>query len=158
MNNLFRYVSGNSVIHRLNPVTKLLLAIAICIAAFLSGNLIYLAALRAVDLRIGVVAGVAWKTWTIFRGLLKIAIFLFVLQILLVRGGTPVFWIITDEGLLTAARVVIRLVVVCMPLALVLAVTRITDLTNALVQVLHVPYQYAFTLSTAIRFVPLFLE
>ena len=148
MNNLFQYVPGDSVIHRLNPVTKLLLAIVICIAAFLSGNLVYLAALLVVDLLIGIVAGVAWKTWTIFRGLLKIAIFLFVLQILLVRGG----------GLLTAARVVIRLVVVCMPLALVLAVTRITDLTNALVQVLHVPYQYAFTLSTAIRFVPLFLE
>ena len=146
------------MIHRLNPVTKLLLAIAICIAAFLSGNLIYLAALLAVDLLIGVVAGVAWKTWTIFRGLLKIAIFLFVLQSLLVRGGTPVFWIITDEGLLTAARVVIRLVVVCMPLALVLAVTRVSDLTNSLVQVLHVPYKYAFTLSTAIRFIPQFLE
>jgi energy-coupling factor transport system permease protein len=158
MNNLFQYVPGDSVIHRLNPVTKLLLAIVICIAAFLSGNLVYLAGLLVVDLLIGIVAGVAWKTWTIFRGLLKIAIFLFVLQILLVRGGTPVFWIITDEGLLTAARVVIRLVVVCMPLALVLAVTRITDLTNALVQVLHVPYQYAFTLSTAIRFIPQFLE
>ena len=158
MNNLFQYVPGNSVIHRLNPVTKLLLAIVICIAAFLSGNLVYLAALLVVDLLIGIVAGVAWKTWTIFRGLLKIAIFLFVLQILLVRGGTPVFWIITDEGLLTAARVVIRLVVVCMPLALVLAVTRITDLTNALVQVLHVPYPYAFTITTAIRFIPQFLS
>ena len=158
MNNLFQYVPGDSVIHRLNPVTKLLLAIVICIAAFLSGNLVYLAALLVVDLLIGIVAGVAWKTWTIFRGLLKIAIFLFVLQILLVRGGTPVFWIITDEGLLTAARVVIRLIVVCMPLALVLAVTRVSDLTNSLVQVLHVPYPYAFTLSTAIRFIPQFLE
>ena len=158
MNNLFQYVPGNSVIHRMNPVTKIFLTIVICIAAFISGNLIYLAGLLAVDLLIGVVAGVPGKTWTIFKGLLKIAIFLFVLQILLVRKGTPVFWIITDEGLLTAARVVIRLVVVCMPLALVLAVTRVTDLTNALVQVLHVPYQYAFTLSTAIRFVPQFLE
>ena len=74
------------------------------------------------------------------------------------RGGTPVFWIITDQGLLTAGRVVMRLVIVCMPLALVLAVTRVTDLTNSLVQVLHVPYQYAFTLSTAIRFIPQFLE
>ena len=146
------------MIHRLNPVTKLLLAIVICIAAFLSGNLVYLAALLVVDLLIGIVAGVAWKTWTIFRGLLKIAIFLFVLQILLVRDGTPVFWIITDQGLLTAGRVVMRLVIVCMPLALVLAVTRVTDLTNSLVQVLHVPYQYAFTLSTAIRFIPQFLE
>ena len=156
MNNLFQYVPGNSVIHRMNPVTKILLTIVICIAAFISGNLFYLAGLLAVDLLIGIVAGVPGKTWTIFKGLLKIAIFLFVLQILLVRKGTPVFWIITDEGLLTAARVVIRLVVVCMPLALVLAVTRVSDLTNS--QVLHVPYKYAFTLSTAIRFIPQFLE
>ena len=156
--NLFQYVPGNSVIHRMNPVTKILLTIVICVAAFLSGNLFYLAGLLVVDLLIGIIAGVAGKTWTIFKGLLKIAIFLFVLQILLVRNGTPVLWIITDEGLLTAARVVIRLVVVCMPLALVLAVTRVTDLTNSLVQVLHVPYQYAFTRSTAIRFVPQFLE
>ena len=158
MNNLFQYVPGDSVIHRMNPVTKIFLTIVICIAAFISGNLFYLAALLAVDLMIGFAAGVPGKTLTIFKGLLKIAIFLFVLQILLVRGGTPVFWIITDQGLLTAGKVVMRLVIVCMPLALVLAVTRVTDLTNSLVQVLHVPYQYAFTLSTAIRFVPLFLE
>ena len=158
MNNLFQYVPGNSVIHRMNPVTKLLLAVVICIAAFLSDSLVYLAGLLAADLLIGIIAGVAGKTWTIFRGLLKIALFLFVLQVLLIRRGTPLFWIITDEGLLTAGKVVLRLVVICMPLALVLAVTRITDLTNALVQVLHVPYQYAFTLSTAIRFVPQFLE
>ena len=158
MNTLFQYVPGDSVFHRMNPVTKIFLTVAICVAAFLSGNLLYLAALLAVDLLIGFVAGVPEKTLTIFKGLLKIALFLFVLQLLLVRQGTPVFWIVTDQGLLTAARVVLRLVVVCMPLALVLAVTRISDLTNALVQVLHVPYQYAFTLSTAIRFVPQFME
>ena len=77
---------------------------------------------------------------------------------LLIRRGTSVFWIITDQGLLTAGKVVLRLVVVCIPLALVLAVTRISDLTNAMVSVLHVPYPYAFTLSTAIRFIPQYLE
>ena len=158
MHNLFQYVPGNSVIHRMNPVTKIFLTIVICIAAFISGNLLFLAGLLAVDLLIGFIAGIPEKTLTIFKGLLKIAVFLFVLQILLVRDGTPVFWIITDQGLLTAAKVVLRLVIVCIPLALVLAVTRVTDLTNSLVQVLHVPYKYAFTLSTAIRFIPQFLE
>ena len=158
MNNLFQYVPGNSLIHRLNPATKIFLTVIICVAAFLTDNLLFLAGLLAVDLLIGVVAGVADRTWSIFRGLLKIAAFLFLLQALLTRKGTPVFWIITDQGLLTAGKVVFRLVVVCMPLALVLAVTRISDLTNALVQVLHVPYPYAFTLSTAIRFIPQFLE
>ena len=158
MHNLFQYVPGNSVIHRMNPITKIFLTIVICIAAFISGHMFFLAGLLAVDLLIGIIAGVPGKTLTIFKGLLKIALFLFVLQILLVRGGTPVFWIITDQGLLTAGRVVLRLVIVCMPLALVLAVTRVSDLTNSLVQVLHVPYPYAFTLSTAIRFIPQFLE
>jgi len=158
MRDLFQYVPGQSLIHRLNPVTKLLLTIVICVCAFLSNSLVFLAFLLAVDLTIGIVAGVAKRTFSIFRGLFKIALFLFLLQALLTRRGTPVFWIITDEGLLTAGLVVLRLVVVCMPLALVLAVTRISDLTNALVQVLHVPYPYAFTLATAIRFIPQFLE
>ena len=154
MNTLFQYVPGNSLIHRMNPVAKLFLTVVICAAAFITDRLWFLAGLLAVDLLIGLIAGVAQRTWHIFRGLLKIAGFLF----LLIRRGTPVLWIITDEGLLTAGKVVLRLVVVCIPLALVLAVTRITDLTNALVQVLHVPYPYAFTLSTAIRFIPQFLE
>lgn len=158
MNNMFQYVPGNSLIHRMNPVTKIFMTIIICAAAFVTDRLLFLAGLLAVDLLIGIVAGVSNRTWNIFRGLLKIAAFLFLLQVLLTRRGTPVFWIITDQGLLTAGKVVLRLVVVCMPLALVLAVTRITDLTNAMVQVLHVPYQYAFTLSTAIRFIPQFLE
>ena len=158
MNKLFQYVPGSSVIHRLNPITKIFLTIVICAAAIITDRIWFLGVLLAADLLIGFIAGVADRTWSIFRGLLKIAVFLFILQILLIRQGTPVLWIITDQGLLTAAKVVLRLVVVCIPLALVLAVTRISDLTNALVKVLHLPYPYAFTLSTAIRFIPQFLE
>ena len=158
MGSILQYIPGNSIIHRLNPVTKILLTVVICVAAFITDNVFCLLGLLLIDLLIGIIGGVAQRTWSILRGLLKVAAFLFVLQALLTRRGTPVFWIITDEGLLTAGRVVLRLVVVCMPLTLMLAVTRISDLTNALVEVLHVPYQYAFTLATAIRFIPQFLE
>ncbi len=158
MRDLFEYVPGTSLIHRLNPITKLLLTVVICAAAFITDSLIFLLFLLALDLLIGFIAGVPKKTLSILKGLLKIAAFLFVLQALLTRRGTPIFWIVTDEGLLTAGKVVLRLMVVCMPLALVLAVTKISDLANALVQVLHVPYKYAFTLTTAIRFIPQFLS
>lgn len=158
MGSILQYIPGNSLIHRMNPVTKIFLTVIICVAAFITNNFYYLLALLVIDLLIGVLAGVVSRTWSIFRGLLKVAIFLFILQALLTRRGTPVFWIITDVGLKTAGMVVLRLVVVCMPLALVLAVTRISDLTNAMVEVLHVPYKYAFTLATAIRFIPKFLE
>ncbi len=158
MKDLFQYVPGSSLIHRLNPITKLLITVAVCAAAFITDSLVFLLVLLALDLAIGFIAGVPEKTVGILKGLLKIAAFLFVLQALLTRRGEPVFWIITNEGLLTAGKVVLRLIVVCMPLALVLAVTKISDLANALVQGLHVPYKYAFTLTTAIRFIPQFLS
>ena len=158
MGNVLQYIPGNSILHRMNPVTKIFLTVVICAAAFITGNPLYLAGLLLVDLLIGVLGGVANRTWTILRGLLKVAVFLFILQALLYRPGNRLFWIITDEGLKTAGVVVLRLIVVCMPLTLMLAVTRISDLTNALVEVLHVPYPYAFTLATAIRFIPQFLD
>ena len=158
MTDLFQYVPGNSPLHRMNPVTKIFLTLCICVAAFLTDNLFFLLFLLAFDLLIGVVAGAARKAFTIFRGLVKVSLFLFVLQALFVRRGNRLFWIITDEGLLTAASVVLRLLVVCLPLALVLTVTQVSDIANAMVQVLHVPYAYAFTLTTAIRFIPQFME
>ena len=43
------------------------------------------------------------------------------------------------------------------PLALIMLVlTKLNDLANACVEVLHVPYRYAFTFTTALRFVPVF--
>ena len=55
----------------------------------------------------------------------------------------------TGSALLTSA---------CIPLALMLAVTQISDLANAMVQKLHLPYRYAFTLTTTIRFIPQFMD
>ncbi len=158
MTDLFQYVPGNTPLHRMNPITKIALTLCVCIAAFLTDNLFVLLFLLAFDLLIGVVGGVTRKAFSIFRGLIKVSVFLFILQALFVRRGNRLFWIITDEGLLTAASVVLRLLVVCLPLALVLTVTQVSDIANALVQVLHVPYAYAFTLTTAIRFIPQFME
>ncbi|MBR6408321.1 MAG: energy-coupling factor transporter transmembrane protein EcfT [Clostridia bacterium] len=158
MKDLFQYTAGNSVIHRMNPLTKILLAVCICAAGFISDNIFYLLFLLLLDMMIGLAAGVFKKALSILKGLLKVSIFLFILQVLFVRRGTPVFWIITDEGLMLAAKVVLRLIIACIPLALMLAVTQISDLANALVQVLHLPYKYAFTLTTSIRFIPQFME
>ena len=43
-----------------------------------------------------------------------------------------------------------------MPLALMLSITRMSDLANVLVEKAGVPYKYAFALTTAIRFIPIF--
>ena len=43
-----------------------------------------------------------------------------------------------------------------LPLMLLFAITRMNDLCNALVKRLHLPYRYAFIVTTAFRFVPIF--
>lgn len=158
MTDLFRYTPGNSLIHRMNPLTRILLAVCICASAFISDNLWWLVFLLIFDMALGFIAGVPDKAFAVLKGLVKACLLLFVLQILFVRRGTPVFWIITDEGLLLAAKVVLRLMTACIPLALMLAVTQVSDLTNASVQILHLPYKYAFTLSMTIRFIPQFMD
>ena len=51
-----------------------------------------------------------------------------------------------------------RLLGVATPLLLMLMVTPLTDLANACVEKLHIPYRYAFTFTTALRFVPIFSQ
>jgi energy-coupling factor transport system permease protein len=156
MEGLLDYAEGNTVLHRMNPLAKLVIAFAICVAAFLTENPIVLVGLLVLDALIGIIGGIPRKTFSLISGLAKIGAFLFVLQVLFVRSGTPMFLFITDDGLRVAFLVVMRLVDATLPLALVLNLTRMNDLTNALVKCAHLPYRYAFTLTTALKFIPVF--
>jgi hypothetical protein len=53
---------------------------------------------------------------------------LFVLQILFVREGNTLFLFVTEGGLISALKLVLRFMTACVPLALMLAVTRTNDL------------------------------
>lgn len=156
MRNLLHYHEGASLLHRLNPVAKLIIAFSICVAAFSASALWFLAALFALDIALGFAAGNGRNTLALARNLVVVSAFLFVLQLLFVRTGDPVLLFVTDEGLRIAATVVLRLIDATMPLALMLQLTRFNDLTNALVSVARIPYKYAFTVTTAMRFVPVF--
>ena len=157
MTGFLDYVPGSSVLHRLDPLTKLVLSLCVCISAFLTDNLIFLLVLVGMDLLLGVLGGVFQKALRLLSGLLKLSVFLFLLQVLFVRSGAVLFEYgilkITLDGLFVGARLVLRLTAATLPLQLLLSVT---DLSGVLVQRLFVPYKYAFTLTTAIRFIPVF--
>lgn len=113
-------------------------------------------------LLLGALGGVFDRAAGMLKGLLKLSVFLFVLQLLFVRTGAPLLslppLLVTDRGVMTGLRLVLRLIGATMPLALLLSVTQMSDLSGVLVQRLHVPYKYAFTLTTAIRFIPVFAD
>lgn len=163
MKGFFDYADGNTLIHKLDPLTKIFVAISICIACFISSNHFFLIALIALNLAIAISAGVGKRAWGILKGLLKISIFIFILQLLFIRGETV--WIklpfgldISLESILKSLLIVLRLIGATMPLAIMLSVTQMNDLSNVLVTKLHIPYKYAFSLVTAIRFIPVFSD
>ena len=65
---------------------------------------------------------------------------------------------IGTESVIAAVLIVVRLVVCAVPLFLVFYVTKLTDMANALVKVLHVPYKYAFTFMSTVHFIPVFMN
>lgn len=162
MNGFLEYAEGNSVFHKLNPLTKLILALLLCISSFLSSNLFFLLGLIGLNLIIAFSAGIGRRALKMLLGLINLSVLIFLLQVLFIRVGTPYplpFGIrITDTGLSIGALVVLRLIGATMPLALMLSLTKISDLSRTLTDRLRIPYRYVFALTTALRFVPLFSQ
>ena len=158
MLNVIDYVPGDTLLHRLNPVTKLALAAAIIAATFLANTYVALVGLLVLTLLLAAYAGVFGRLARLLKLLVPIALIMLVLQLVFVRGGDTLFAFVTDEGLITGGKACLRLLGVALPLVLMLMVTKLTDLANACVEKLHIPYKYAFTFTTALRFVPVFSQ
>ena len=158
MLNVIDYMPGTTFLHKLHPVVKVALAAAIIAATFLSQTYVMLMALLALTLAMGVYAGVANRLVTLMKLLIPLTLVLLLLQVAFMRAGTPIFAFVTDEGLITGTKACLRLLGVATPLLLMLMVTPLGDLANACVEKLHIPYRYAFTFTTALRFVPIFSQ
>ena len=154
MVNVIDYMPGDTLLHRLNPVIKLGLAAAVVIGIFLSDTYVALLGFLALTLALGAYAGVVDRLFSLLKLLIPLALIMLALQLAFMRDGNVVWGFVTDEGLITGSKACLRLLGVALPLILMLMVTKLNDLANACVEVLHVPYRYAFTFTTALRFVP----
>lgn len=159
--NLLQYVPGNSFLHKLNPVTKLFDAFLFGIACIISQNVYLEIVFILFMIVISFVAGLGKRALHLTKNLLILGILMFVLQLLFVRTGDAMcvikgICIFTTGGLSSALLLSFRVVGTMLPLMILFAITQMNDLCNALVKRLHVPYRYAFIVTTAFRFVPLF--
>lgn len=161
MKGMLEYSQGETLIHRLNPLAKMLMAFLLCLSSFVSSYLLMAAGIIILNIVVAAAAGIVKKALSLLKTLLKIGIILFLLQIFFIRSGNvilelPLNLIITDTGLKFSVLLVLRLVGATMPLVLMLTVTKMSDLTNVFVQKLHIPYKYTFAFITALRFIPIF--
>ena len=158
MTSVIDYIPGTSLLHRLNPVTKLALAAGIILATFLGDTYPLLIALLALTFALGAYARAAGGLVSLSKLMVPLSLIMLVLQTAFIRTGSPVALWVTTDGLVTGTKAALRLLGVALPLILMLTVTKLNDLANAVVEVLHVPYRYAFTFTTALRFVPVFSQ
>lgn len=166
---LGQYFPGNSVLHRLDPRTKLIGVIVYIIALFLCKQLLSYCLIALFLAAMIHVSGVGIKA--VVRGLkpvLIIIIFTAVLN-LLYTGGTPIFhwWVITItvEGIWKAIFMVARIMMLIMGTFLLTYTTSPILLTDAIeslfgpLKKIHVPvHELAMIMSIALRFIPTLIE
>ena len=162
MGHFLEYVDGDSLLHRMNPVAKVLCALLVSVACFVTGNLAFIAAVLVLDAVLAASCGMVRQTLGLARAVFFFSLILAVIQVLTTPRGTVLVelpWSYVGTGsLLAALTTVARLIAAAVPLFLVLYVTKLTDLTNALVKNAHVPYRYAFTFTSTVKFIPVFMN
>jgi energy-coupling factor transport system permease protein len=106
--------------------------------------------------------GMLKPTTGLMKAVFVFSLLLAIIQILFTPSGDVLValpWGYIGTGSLIAAlTTIIRLEAAAIPLFLTFYVTKVSDMTNAAVKVLHVPYKYAFTFSSTVHFIPVFLN
>ena len=162
MDGFLEYVPGDSFLHRLNPVTKVAFAIMFAIACFCTGNLVFLCLMLALGLALAASCSMMRQTLGLMKAVLAFSLVLAVLLLLTTPKGNLLVELpwgyIGSDSILAAVVTVIRLEAAAIPLFLTFYVTKMTDLSNSFVKVLHVPYRYAFTFASTVHFIPVFMN
>ena len=162
MAGFLEYVPGDSPLHRMNPVAKVACALIISIACFCTGSVVFLAMLIVLDFALAASCRMIRETLSLARAVAVFSAVLALIALLTTPGGVFVVALpwgyIGGEAVRAAVLVIMRLVACAVPLFLVMYVTQLADLANAFCKVLHVPCKYAFTFTSAVRFIPVFMN
>ncbi len=167
---LGQFFPGNSLIHRLDPRTKLICLIVYIVALFLAAGWVTYALLFVFLAGSIILSRIPLKAFV--RGLkplLFILIFTAVLNVFLTAGETVLvsFWIIriTMEGLVRAVFMLARIMMLVTATFLLTYTTSPISLTDGLesllgpLKVVHVPvHELAMMMCIALRFIPTLIE
>ena len=167
---LGQFFPGNTLVHRLDPRTKLVCVALYIVALFTAKSFLAYGVIAVVLLLSIRISRVGWKALT--KGLKPILIILVFTAAmnLFFNEGTPIadVWLlrsITWEGLQRAVMMVLRIVMLIMGTFLVTYTTspiRLTDGLEALLnplKKLHLPvHELAMMMSIALRFIPTLIE
>ena len=169
---LGQFFPGNSILHRLDPRTKILLSTVFIVAVFVASTPLAFLLVTLLTAFLTVISGI--RASVILKGIkpiLFILIFTSIINILMTRGaGEPLvsFWIINiyKEGLIRAFFMTLRVILLIVGTSLLLTYTTspisLTDGLESLLsplQKLHIPVHiFSMMMTIALRFIPTLVE
>jgi len=167
---MMEYVFRRSLIHDLHPLTKLVWSAVILVLALILDSPWFLAGIILSVILMGFVAKVGKETLVYTGGLLAFSVIIFLIQVWFRPGGRILFsvfpsswpvvggWLpVTISGVLYGLAMSLRVLCIVAPFSVILSTTQPRDVIMALVDKLHVPYDYAFLFTTTLRFMPIIM-
>ncbi len=164
---LGQFFPGDTLIHRLDPRTKLILVTVFIVALFTADGWPSYALLILLTILGMTISHISPKN--IFKGLKPMFFIIFITGLLnmFYTQGTPIHegWIITWEGIERAAKMILRITLLITSTFLLTYTTSPMSLTDGLERLfrplkkLHVPvHEITMMMSMALRFIPTLIE
>jgi energy-coupling factor transport system permease protein len=156
------YINKESLIHKLNPLTKMFWIITILSLSIVFNDIKHLLLILFSVVLVAAFGKILENIIKIFSGLLIIALIIFTLQIVFYQNGLPVLTIgflkITKEGITLGINTSLRMMIIFLSFVVFLGTTQTRDFVITLVDKLHVPHEYAYMFMIALRFIPTFIK
>jgi energy-coupling factor transport system permease protein len=169
---LGQFFPGKSIVHKLDPRTKIILATLFIVAVFVANNPIGLLSLAVLVMILVSVSGISLKViLKSIKPIVFILLFTVIINVFVTKGeGDPLvaFWIIEiyEEGIARAVFMAMRVLILIVGTSILLTYTTspisLTDGLEGLLSPLkkiNVPvHTFAMMMSIALRFIPTLVE
>ena len=162
---IVEYITKDSPVHRLNPITKILWTFVVLALSFIFDQPLIIFMIFLTNLIVSAVGGILKHIVPILKGLFIFSLILILCQIFFVTEGKTLFYAIpyfnigkiTDIGLNFSIVMALRMLTTVSTIPIMMMTTPTTDIVVVMVEKLKVPFKYSFMFITALRFIPTFM-
>ena len=151
MARVIEYIYRDSIIHQLNPLSKLAWALGVMVLALTFNDPYYLLALLISVGLVGLTGRVMKDLSGVMKGLSIFALILVLLQVVFYHGAYR-------EAVTLGIAMGLRMMTVVLSFLVFLSTTQYKDIILVLTEKMKLPYDYVFMFMTSLRFVPTFLN
>jgi len=151
--NVFSYRDADTLLHKLDPRTKMLAMLMFFVYALMFNDAIIQAAVFLFVLLYASLGKTLDNVWRARIALFSVYIVTTIMWLITMRGPTRIIWVFSMEGLLYGVNAAFTLMTIIITGIVFITTTKVEDITMGCIR-LGMPYRGAFAMSTAIRMVP----